>query len=346
MSHFPDCQVSFVYESKNKKVFSLDAELYQDILRYCLSDEIQNRPEFRLNDLAKWLMKNNSYFVRYYSGYKARTSMTRRIASRRRKIEECVDRLVSQDMIEIKAKVPGARNKSDLTPLYNFNLKANFYALFNRLHNAEQRTIDDAARRILELIHDALAKSDLAAAIFFSKVLEELRTRATAEDIFSLAILIAPIWTTNVKLPFLDIFMFLAKARVAEVEPYRTAFPNAFHKLDREARKLFLLQFKLDIEHQYLLIFSDRKWERERLDNFVNIDKALFPLFCKSCDTKFYRQIKLAVFLGLSQPAQADNNRKETTKRNLLKCPKCGSDDTYLPPIGANKSLDNKLIVG
>jgi hypothetical protein len=340
MSKLPQLQVAFMYESKDKKAFSKDATLSQDILRYCLLDEAGISRTFKFFDLAKWLLKNNDYFRTYYSGDKSKTSITNRIGSRRREIQGCLDKVVEHKMVEIKGMVPGDRNKNQLTPLYCFTLKGNFYALFNSMHGAEKNKFDDVLVRIIQLMRTELAKSDLAGAVFFTRVLGELEKKEAPADFLPIPALVAPAWTDNVKVPFLDILMLSAKLRLGNAEPYETAFQNAFRGLDRETKKLLLLQFKLDLEHQYLLAFSDRKWERERLDNFANIDKAIIPLFCNSCGAKFTRLLKLVVFLGF---AKVSDNR---IRKNKTRCPECASEDTYLPVLGANKTWDNKLIIG
>ncbi len=84
---FPRLEINIIFERDSNGITpTLDALLYQDILKYGTEQQYENG--FRFTQLANWLMKRNDEFYNYYTGSKSRTPPNARVAKSDREYKD------------------------------------------------------------------------------------------------------------------------------------------------------------------------------------------------------------------------------------------------------------------
>ena len=105
---------------KNAEGYTNDARLYQDILRFCLQLDLEDKRNFKHREVANWLLENNQEFLDFYRGTKAKTKMASRIENTQQRVKSKLVNLTKMDLIRIaeteQQKGSGTTNLYKITP--------------------------------------------------------------------------------------------------------------------------------------------------------------------------------------------------------------------------------------
>ena len=136
--------LNMIFEMKNEKLFSDNALLYQGILKYGIDHAKDDGNGFRFTDMANWLIQKLPEFVNYYSGSKAKTPLSARLASRRDRIKQHFVYLFNMDLIHVKKMVHAQKNKREIIPLYELTTEGQFLTWIMEARNPEENDVRES----------------------------------------------------------------------------------------------------------------------------------------------------------------------------------------------------------
>jgi hypothetical protein len=109
--------MGIIFKAKSDHSKYDNSLLYQYILRYPVEHNYADG--FKFNELANWLIKNYPEFSEYYTGSRANTPKSARIANRSHRIQGCIDNLIKLGIMREKSTVK-AEKKSDRYSILRF----------------------------------------------------------------------------------------------------------------------------------------------------------------------------------------------------------------------------------
>jgi hypothetical protein len=267
--------INIIFQKKSDKTSIDNARLYQDILKYGIQHEYNDR--FRFTDLAHYLLKTNEEFYNYYTGSKAHVPISARIANKRRRIQNCIDNLQRLGLIYEKSFVKAEKYISQDIPLYDFTIEGYFLAWLiestnNRYMNKssnENAKISSAIEHLIDIIGSFVKIRNSYILIFITKFLQKCKQKGTFPYIthyFMHAVL--PWSKVNNGRELLRLFLGLSHSLnwiLADVD----AFYKALSELDEETKKIILFQFKMEIEEYYNMNYLTDGWKMTKLSQDI-----------------------------------------------------------------------------
>jgi hypothetical protein len=145
-----DMRVIFTTGS-NKILLRNDAFLYRDILAYGK----EKNDGFKSTEVGNWLLQNNIEFRNEFSGNKAKTPPSTRLAIKRNRIQRHIHNLIRLGLIYEKTTVKNEKNQSP-TPLYDFTVPGYLLAWLLDIkmkYEKKEKKIQEAVQKVLDVIH-------------------------------------------------------------------------------------------------------------------------------------------------------------------------------------------------
>jgi hypothetical protein len=265
----PPINMIFERSDNNDRIFTNAALLYQDILKY----GIEHNDGFGFTELGNWLINNNYEFRTYYTGDKARTPKSARLANRRQTIQEGIDNLMKMDLLYEKSKIKSQKNLSDI-PLYSLTTEGQFLAwiiegkdpyksfdlnwvlkdLGNTKPNKVSRTNEKSSNTIMRIfqIVDSFTKiKDSYTLLFLSKLFRKCMDTGIFGNIVDY-FYYSDLQHVEVNKGHELLRLFVKIAHPLNwIYAYPEIFAKTFDEMDEETKKVMLSQFKMEIEEYY-----------------------------------------------------------------------------------------------
>lgn len=292
-----------------------NALLYQDILAYGK----KKNEGFKFTELANWLLQKNREFIDEFSGSKAKTPLSTRLAIKRNRIQRHIDNLVQLGLVYEKTKIKGVKNQSP-TPLYDYTLPGYLVTWLLDINMNYLDKTDETIHKVLNVIHYFVIVKDSASVIFISNFFDICKNKGTFDSVISYFLgLILPKSRITDGYHLLRLFLGLSHS-LNWILADREAFFEALDDLDEGFRKIVLFQIKMEIEEYYnsnylteewkhskmiydiyrnnkeftrdihfhdflnIVAVPGKKWQLMRFNNIINYSNVVVPGFCSSCN--------------------------------------------------------------
>lgn len=272
-----------IFEKDAAGRYTARARLYQDILSYSLAD----RPHgvFLFNDLAKFAIQKNQEYREYYSGSKAHTPMSARIANRRNTIQKCIDDLMQIALITQLGVVSGMKNRLP-TPKYAFTRSGRTVALFlQRLDAARRKNADE---QIFQLIVSQYSEGKAAANRFHVAFLKRLKRDGLLGKILDqVGDYLSHTHELEQILNVFGIVTFRAFTDPRIGKQVWRSYLAAFGDVDDRTRRIAMRYEKSALENNIASgsRFRTKEWEDLWIENVADDSKITLTGACKKCAT-------------------------------------------------------------
>jgi hypothetical protein len=293
--------------NSNKKMLRNDALLYQDILAYGK----KKTDGFKFTELANWLLQNNREFMHEFSGSKAKTPPSTRLAIKRNRIQRHIDNLVQLGLVYEKDRIKGTKNQMPgylITWLLDIN------------YLDKTTKTDEPIQKALSVIRSYASLKDSASITFISNFFDKCMNKGTFDFVVSYFLQsIMPNSRITDGYHLLRLFFGQSHSLnwiLADCESFIETLTN----LDENIRKIVLLEIKMEVEEyynnnylteewQYSKMIDDihknnkviardihyrgflnivgipgKKWQSMKFNNISNYSNVVVPGFCSGCN--------------------------------------------------------------
>jgi hypothetical protein len=309
--------------------FSLNSRLYQDILRYffVVNNNSNNDGTFRLWDLAKWLISNNSEFVNYYSDFSTRTTtMSNRIEARKDRIKAKLSDLINLDLIQVSGKTKATTTETNID-LYQYSEDGSLIAWLLQSMDPEKR--ENTNNQIFKILCSKLQKNGSSDSLFSLATFNIMKERGLFGNFAELLRQVL-----NDGTPIRNVSDLLSAVRVSNhVKEAAKNNPSAvmedlnaiIKRLDLTKRKLFFHQVKLDVENRMQNIVKNAaEYEKVRFSIKNELWLVATEGRCKNCERIVDIPAELLPYMKLRVAQRASM---------VLGCPNCEEERSVLIPI-------------
>ena len=316
--------LGIIFEKDSNGNYTGGARLYHDIISYALADK-KDGEVFLFNDIAKFVIKRNAEYQKYYSGSKAHMPMSARIANRRDTIEKCIKDLQKIELVEQVGTVPALKNKIP-TPKYAFTSSGKTVALLLQRLVPEKR--QDAEEQIFQLIKSNYSQSDAASNRFHVRFLERLKIDGLLGEILDRVTIYLS--STHELEHILNVFGFVGFVTMrafSDPEMIRrvlNSYVATFKDIDAKTRRIILRYEKNRLENNIASgsFLRTKEWEELWIDNVADDSKIVLGGVCKECRKP--SAILMDYFEHLKGILTSEKGVCTTT------CPKCKAEKTFL----------------
>jgi len=290
-----------IFESDDKRDYTNNALLYQNILKYGLENKFSDG--FRFTELANWLMKRNNEFRNYYTDSQAHVPISHRVAQRRQRIQGCLEDLVNIRLVYIKTTVEALKNH-DTIPLYDFTTEGYLLMwLIEIMHNDADKDAK-AIQQVLNIIDSCKDNRHSYSTVFISKFFHTCNEKGVLRDAIRLLMqdMLTSLNVDNGR----DVLLFFLGLRnsLKWILGNSQIFHETLKQLDKDTRRIILFQLKLEIEDYYngnfklgtgikhpsgdleahnSVAIPGEEWQLMRFTNIGNYTKVIIPGFCSKC---------------------------------------------------------------
>jgi hypothetical protein len=279
--------INVIFQREANGIYTKDAQLYQDILRYSIiinqDNQVNNDASFRPWDLAGWLVENNHEYKGLYQGrhvkknYKIENTLPRI----KRKINDMEHLYLIEESIIDKAK----KVDTDIT-LYRYTKSGYFLAWLIDTENENEYRRSTAIQKVHDIVNLYLSTKDTSRSTFLSNFFQRCEEKGIFVNnptyFLSSSGEIPPL--TN-ELSLLELFLDVPNT-LYWVTTYPAIFIETLDNLDAEIKKALLFQFKMEIEVFYNNYYSTKHWEIMRYNNISNYSTVTVPGFCSGCNSE------------------------------------------------------------
>lgn len=292
------------------------AKLCQDILLWSIAEERKPAP-FRFTDIGNWLIEHHRPFREEYANSHIPKSF--RLHSKRTYIQDRINDLVDLYLINKYGTVKSRKNNTD-TPTYYFTEDGIYFAWLIKARNAKGKDRPRAIDMVFNKLMSNLSINDSSFTLFIIKLL----TKCKEKGIF-------PSLIDDEKLILIGMFpldtnsTFLRRLLSSQA---RTVFVETIKELDNKTQKLFLFQFKLDIESRFTEYFTKEEWEVIRYHNIQDYTKLTLQGFCENCGLYPF-QLDVFEFLRLPLFYTLSPDTKRLLSLKKMDCKKCHKPDSF-----------------
>ena len=322
-------------KEENNGIFTDEAVLYQDILKYALvikksnDKEDSNDYSFSLWELIKWLRYNHKNYVDRYN-IKPLSDPQIEIESLQKGIKSKVDNFIRLDLIKPTGARQSKKGRGEIT-LYTYT---EFGSLFAWILENDREDKAKVISEVYDLIQSIFRTGRYASSssIFYSDFFKMCKQAGKFQDIVDL---IRTTLTSN-NPTVTTIGEFIQRIQQLNFnDPGTTIFFNVllweeiFNKLDPQIQNLVMYNLKMDLERRIdLQVKNDRNYEKLRFK--VRDDPRSIALegYCTKC--MYY--IPVAVdFLEYKRDVICSNTVNQSI--TLIRCPNCKKDKSFQIPL-------------
>jgi hypothetical protein len=292
------------------------AKLCHDILLWSIPEGNKPTP-FRFTEIGNWLIEHYRPFREKYAN--SHIPRTYRLHSNRDFIQRRIDNLIDLRLINKHGSVKSRKNNTD-TPTYSFTEDGIYFAWLIKARNSKGKDRLNSIEMIFNKLMSNLSLNDSSFTLFIMKLLTKCKDKGIFPNLIDDEKLIL------VGGSLLDTSStFLRRLLSSQARKF---FVETIKELDRNTQKLFLFQFKLDIETRFAEYFINAEWEVMRYDKIHDPAKLTVQGYCETCGLY---PIQLDVFKFLSSPMHYTLN--PDTKRWLslkkMDCQRCHKPDSF-----------------
>jgi len=320
----------FFEKREDTRLYTNDALLYQDILRYARLNNLdfpenRNHHFFTAWDLTGWLVTDHEEYKEFYKDLSTRnTPRNVRIASRLERIKGILDKFAKLDLIQPVWNAKATRGETTTT-VYSFTSFGHILAWIAESIDGKKRDIAD--QKIYNIMHYHFTYKDPSSLdIFYSTLHKKFKEKGVYGE-FVVNTLKArinsniPIWSMT------ELFESLISREDNTSKPklYRNLWKETMNEMPNSVKDLILHDLKLDIERKMLLIAKDTKtYERLRYDLREKHEILAMEAKCQSCSTLYCLEINILEYLDISEPTKYDKVSRI--------CFKCKSHNSIFTP--------------
>ncbi len=333
--------VNQIFETDSNNHYTERALLYQNILEYSKIIEkevgeaveevviegkkiVKKRrmvrmdpdpPNFRIRELARWLMKRNLQFLKFYRGKRNRTTMSARIANNDQLIKKCIYDLESSHLLIKTALVESSKNKME-TPIYSLTEHGVIISYLIKYKNAQANDKSKIQAIIIELVKRHLSNYNSYMADFLSLVYTKSVQKGLGNSMINLFSIIVHTNKYNVHTlnEMLNISLFKYTHDNQARDYFVDIFVEVIDELEEKMKQIIMFHFKADIENQIHTSQPPRDWEKIWIQNINDCTKFVLYGTCSNCYQKYPVLVDFYVF-------QRNANPK-------MDCDKCKGKDT------------------
>jgi hypothetical protein len=299
--------VNSIFEKNEEGNYSLDALMYQDILRYYLVENKENNP-FRLRQLQQWIVRHNLEILNYYSGSKSHASMNNKIHGKEERINNKFENLISLGLIRLDETNNNEQQKSaslyvQSKSLYIYTKAGIILALIMKSMNLEKNINFEKKRdqisslnieleknntRIYDLIDSTLPINDdyPSSNIFYKSLYKKIKNAGVFDKV---VLYIADLceshrFIESVRDLLENVYGFTFKDK-SDRKKFLDLWYENLEEQEPEVKDIFLYQMKLSVEKrfEYSVSHFSREYERQRFKHRADHQKIVLEGRCESC---------------------------------------------------------------
>ncbi len=321
-----------IFENKDG-IYSKDALLLQDILKYGISKE--RSLNFKFTDMAKWLMNNNREFHDYYAG--SHDTMTNRIAKRRQRIQAALNKLQNLRLVVQTGSIKAERNNLE-TPTYDLTRNGYFSAALvsinasKHLKKDELQLMYDVFYGVLEsLLTATISENSDTKSIVIKKIFQKIKEKSLIHE-FGVEVLNTlhsnerdqMLETVEEILTLLDFPYGLRKlGRTSFLDLWK----ESVNELESDRKAALLFSYKLRIETQWS-VAGTLNQEKTRMANASNFSSAIVDVDCWKCKIRTSCPVSVVELLECVFERRVKEGTQLLTGYQVS-CPRCGGDDVF-----------------
>ena len=304
-------KIKIIFENYQNDKYD-NANLYQNILEYANDANDKSSSGFKFTELGKWLMERNNEFKNYYSGSKAHTRMSNRIANKKQRILNCIDNLKKWDFLVVSKMVPAEKNNTE-TPFYELTPLGKLIFLIVKAKFSNNDEQNNAIKHIIDIVTSIKKQNDSAIILFITELLNQLWKNNKKSYIIQHLerLLMLELNTGNDFLSYLlgikyFIYWFILDEKISF---------KILKNLTEDKRKIILINLKTEIEYfyqqnylskDYILkkdflpfpsnnfnygdlitsgVIPTAYWENTRIKYIDSFSKVVVPSYCNVCNS-------------------------------------------------------------
>ena len=305
-------KIKVIFENYQNDKYD-NANLYQNILEYANDANDKSSSGFKFTELGKWLMERNNEFKNYYSGSKAHTPISARIANKRQRIQNCIDNLKKWDFLVVSKMVPAEKNNTE-TPFYELTPLGKLIFLIVKAKFSNNDEQNNAIKHIIDIVTSIKEQNDSAIILFITELLNQLWVNNKKSSIiqhFERLLMLELNNGNDFLSSLLGIKYFIYWFIVDEELSFKT-----LENLTEDKRKIILVNLKTEIEYYYqqnYLVQEDyvlkinsqpftnsnfnygdlinsgaiprAYWENTRFEYINSFSKIVVPSYCDVCNS-------------------------------------------------------------
>jgi hypothetical protein len=282
--------IDWIFETRDNGIFTDEAVLYQDILKYASvikrsrDNENSNDYSFSLWELIKWLRSNHKNYVDRYN-MKPLSNPQTEIESLQKGIKSKVDSFIQLDLIKPIGTRQSKKGTGEIT-LYTYT---EFGFLFAWTLESDKGDKAKVISEVYDLIQSIFRRGRYApsSSILYSEFFKICKQAGTFQDIVDL--IRTTLTSKNQTVTTIGEFIQQIQ-QLSFNDPDKTIFFNfllweeTFNKLDPQIQNLVMYNLKIDLERRMdLQVKNDRNYEKLRFK--VKDDPRSIALegYCTKC---------------------------------------------------------------
>jgi hypothetical protein len=303
--------INAIFEKNKQGNYTKDALLRQDILRYYVKNTVPENIPFKLRNLQRWIVNNNSEIGERYVGSDSHTSYPNRIHANASRIEGKFSDLVQLQLIRRSSATKLQQTDSLYTErvLYEYTRGGIFLALIIESINlkkvisitrAKDKTteyrsnIDNIHQNLYDCLVNSVFKvkeNSVASNIFYSNLLKKCKDKGVFDKFVDHVHHIINNTHDGIT-SVLNLFGRVVSFAFFNNEKSETAFTNilieTIEELDQEDKKLILNRLKMLAEEDYENSQQDltREYEEFRFELRYDYERIAIQGHCESCKIK------------------------------------------------------------
>lgn len=271
-----------------------------------------------IRELGNWLIDNHRPFVIEFKG--SHIPKSYRIHMKQTFIQSKIKGLIDLDLIQLKGKRV-TRNRSE-TQIYQLTLQGLYIAWLISAWTNVGSIREEPIIKLIDILVFYFQKSKSAFSQCISGFLLKCRNKGFfVEDFDNHVEFLCQL------LPKINEYETLRKdmlIAITYIDGLSTLFIETLNGLDKDIRKLALLQIKLDIEG-YLDFSTNKEWEIMRFKNIQNYNKVTLTNICLKCRYEFPMQLDIFDFIEFIDLKYGDTIRARQFQEKEFSCTNCGS---------------------
>ena len=279
-----------VFEKDDDNSYTKNALLYQDIIQYSVKTNIQ---QFKLQEVGKWLIKNNHEFR---SDYSSSPSANKRPMNYKVKLKR--DRICNkiEDLLKLNLIYESGRTKAEkvdnIIPLYSLTGEGEFVAwLLERINSKKTQNADEKLFAMIRLFLEEYPSSN-------TTILLRVYEKSRDQNFFSGLIGEIEILLSNGRFESISdaILWTIFKSNDLELEKnVETVYLELLEELHSNPHltKMLMYAMKMTQERKIYDQCPPIEWEDLWMKNLHNYDVVVLYGECYSCKSRYPVDVKM-----------------------------------------------------